>query len=420
MPGPVSYLSSGPAVLLFLLLQFVSVGLLPGYIVLGEGFFDSLALSGPMFNASLVNMTALVLGTWVMHRFQRHPRRHPSAYILPVTMTTYAVLLLILVATHAPISVKALLLGFLMVLVFQGFNYLLERKRIALRLYYLPLGNYARLRDTANYKFRPLRRAVRPTTHIDGVVVDFHSAELSPVWQRFLAACALDETPVYEIGQVCESISGRVELDHLNENDLGQLAPSKLSQELKWLVDVAFLFAMLPLLVPIMTLIGLCIVLDSPGGAFFVQERIGYLGKTFRVLKFRSMVVDHGGAHFTGSDESHRITRVGRIIRRYRLDELPQFWNVLRGEMSLIGPRPESSVLAEWYAREVPFFAYRHVVRPGISGWAQVMQGYAAGVDEVRDKLGYDFYYIKHFSPWLDLLVWYKTIRTVVTGFGSR
>ena len=88
--------------------------------------------------------------------------------------------------------------------------------------------------------------------------------------------------------------------------------------------------------------------------------------------------------------------------------------------MSLIGPRPESAELAKWYDEEVPFFAYRHVVRPGISGWAQVMQGYATGLDDTRDKLAYDFYYIKHFSLWLDLLIWYKTIRTVLTGFGAR
>ena len=144
------------------------------------------------------------------------------------------------------------------------------------------------------------------------------------------------------------------------------------------------------------------------------------MGKTFRVFKFRSMTVDHQGGHFTLKDEADRITRVGRVIRKYRLDELPQFLNVIKGDMSLIGPRPESSALAEWYDHEVPFFAYRHIVRPGISGWAQVMHGYAAGVEEMNDKIAYDFYYIKHFSFWLDLLIWYKTLRTILTGFGSR
>ena len=147
---------------------------------------------------------------------------------------------------------------------------------------------------------------------------------------------------------------------------------------------------------------------------------MGLGGRHFKMVKFRSMTVDHGGSHFTEKDESHRITRVGKIIRKYRLDELPQFWNVLIGEMSLIGPRPESAELAKWYQKEVPFFMYRHVVRPGISGWAQVMQGYAAGVDEMKDKLAYDFYYIKHFSFWLDLLIVFRTIRVIFSGFGAK
>ncbi|HSP31179.1 MAG TPA: sugar transferase, partial [Halomonas sp.] len=104
----------------------------------------------------------------------------------------------------------------------------------------------------------------------------------------------------------------------------------------------------------------------------------------------------------------------------YRVDELPQLFNVLKGDMSLIGPRPESMDLANWYQRDVPFFHYRHVVRPGISGWAQVEQGYAAEVDGMNQKLEYDFYYIKNISFWLDLLIVMRTVRTVITGFGSR
>ena len=188
----------------------------------------------------------------------------------------------------------------------------------------------------------------------------------------------------------------------------------------KRLIDLLFLILVSPIAVPLMLVIAFWIMLDSEGGPFYIQERMGLGGKYFKVVKFRSMTVDHSGSHYTEKDESYRITRVGKFIRKYRLDELPQFWNVLKGEMSLIGPRPESAKLAEWYQKEVPFFMYRHVVRPGISGWAQVMHGYAAGVDEMKDKLAFDLYYIKHFSLWLDLLIWYKTIKTVVTGFGSR
>ncbi len=131
------------------------------------------------------------------------------------------------------------------------------------------------------------------------------------------------------------------------------------------------------------------------------------------------MDADRMGSQFT-ADNDPRITRVGRVLRKYRIDELPQIINILAGEMSWIGPRPEAVELSQWYEREVPFYVYRHIVRPGITGWAQVNQGNVAEVEAATYKLHYDFYYIKHFSPWLDVLITAKTIRTVLTGFGSK
>ena len=119
-------------------------------------------------------------------------------------------------------------------------------------------------------------------------------------------------------------------------------------------------------------------------------------------------------------DADPRITRVGRVIRKYRLDELPQIINILLGQMSWIGPRPEPEILTRWFAAEIPYYRYRHVVKPGISGWAQVNQGYVSGVDGINTKLQYDFYYIKYFSPWLDLLILFRTIKTMLTGFGAK
>jgi lipopolysaccharide/colanic/teichoic acid biosynthesis glycosyltransferase len=127
----------------------------------------------------------------------------------------------------------------------------------------------------------------------------------------------------------------------------------------------------------------------------------------------------HAGDAFT-SERDSRVTWVGQYLRRYRLDELPQIINILRGEMSWIGPRPEAISLAEWYEREVPFYVYRHIVRPGISGWAQVHQGNVAAIDAARLKLEYDFFYIKNFSFWLDAVIVVKTLRTILTRFGTR
>jgi lipopolysaccharide/colanic/teichoic acid biosynthesis glycosyltransferase len=124
-------------------------------------------------------------------------------------------------------------------------------------------------------------------------------------------------------------------------------------------------------------------------------------------------------ADITKSDDD-RITAVGRFIRKTRIDELPQIVNILMGQMSWIGPRPETLRLSEWYESDIPFYRYRHIVRPGISGWAQVRQGHVADVDDVREKLEYDLYYVKHFSVWLDLLIVMHTIRVVLTGHGAK
>ena len=119
-------------------------------------------------------------------------------------------------------------------------------------------------------------------------------------------------------------------------------------------------------------------------------------------------------------DNDVRITTVGQVLRRTRLDELPQLINVVLGQMSVIGPRPEAEVLSQWYEHEIPFYRYRHIVRPGITGWAQVNQGHVAEVTDVTSKLHYDFYYIANYSLWIDILIVFRTIRTIVTGFGSK
>ena len=149
--------------------------------------------------------------------------------------------------------------------------------------------------------------------------------------------------------------------------------------------------------------------------------RIGEGGKPYTIYKFRSMTIDaedEGPAFAVKNDV--RVTRVGRFIRKMRLDELPQFLNIIKGEMSLIGPRPEQERFASQYRRSISCYSYRQMVKPGITGWAQVTHGYTADRDSTEVKLEHDLYYIKHFSIWLDLLISLKTFRTILTGFGAR
>ena len=168
-------------------------------------------------------------------------------------------------------------------------------------------------------------------------------------------------------------------------------------------------------------LTAIAIRLESPGKVIFVQERVGQGGRLFKIYKFRSMRFDaeKHGAQLAQQNDA-RITRVGKFIRKTRIDELPQFINVLKGDMSLIGPRPEQLGFVKEFEKTIPFYNYRHIVKPGISGWAQVTQGYASNEDETALKVQYDFYYIKHISFALDVLIVLKTIQTMLTGFGAR
>jgi exopolysaccharide biosynthesis polyprenyl glycosylphosphotransferase len=253
-----------------------------------------------------------------------------------------------------------------------------------------------------------------------GVVVDRETAR-APEWARFLANCALRGVPVYDAGLVFETMTGRVALNHHPENVAEQCATPPLYLAAKRLADVVLVVSSLPITLPLIGLIALLIRLDSAGPAFFWQERVGRAGKTFCMVKFRSMYIDHGqDVPRFAVLEDHRTTRVGRWLRRFRLDELPQILNVLRGEMSLIGPRPEQVPFAQLFTREIPLYACRHLVTPGISGWAQVNHGYASGHEETRTKLAYDLYYVKHCSFWLDALIALRTLRTVITGHGAR
>lgn len=405
---------------LTLVLGVIAVVVMPALLHLVWGWWVPAGALDAHTVSLLVILTALVTSSVTLHQFQQYPQKNALSYLLPTTFITYGAFIGLLWLFRLPYAVKLILFGVVATPVYLVFQYLILRRHQSLTLLYVPLGECLALTNTAGITFRPLTKPALPRTPFSGLVADMRDGTMTPEWERFLAASTLAGVPVYNLVQLNERITGRVDVRHLEVNSFGDLAPSPLRQASKRLFDTAFILLISPVLLPVIAVTALCIKRESPGGAFFVQERMGLGGRIFRMVKFRSMFIDRPGSHFTEDGESHRVTRVGAVIRKYRLDELPQFWNVLRGEMSLIGPRPESLALAQWYAQDVPFFAYRHVVRPGISGWAQVMHGYAAEVDGMKEKLSYDFYYIKHLSFWLDLLIWYKTIRTVLTGFGSR
>jgi lipopolysaccharide/colanic/teichoic acid biosynthesis glycosyltransferase len=303
-----------------------------------------------------------------------------------------------------------------------------ERK-VRRRFAIVPFGNFSGLQSIEEVDWRVLNNPrLGDARGCDAIVADF-SADLPDEWEAFLADAALAGRIVYQVKQLSESLTGRVELEHLSENSFGSLLPARGYFYLKTLADFLFAVLLLPFALPMMGIASLAILADDGGPVFFRQRRLGHAGRIFTAYKFRTMRMMDDSADrddddvrksLATDDHDPRITRVGRLLRKYRIDELPQIINILRGEMSWIGPRPEPEILTRWFVAEIPYYRYRHVVKPGISGWAQVNLGYVSGVDGINTKLQFDFYYIKYFSPWLDLLILFRTIKTMLTGYGSR
>ncbi len=197
---------------------------------------------------------------------------------------------------------------------------------------------------------------------------------------------------------------------------------SKWNEFLKRVLDLFAALLGLILALPIMALVALAVRSDSKGPVLYRQTRVGRRGRCFEVLKFRSMRVDaeqNGGAQWATEDDP-RVTRVGHFLRKYRLDELPQFFNVIRGEMSFVGPRPERPCFIEELRKMIPYYDERHSVRPGITGWAQVQYRYGSSVEDAAKKLEYDLFYLKHMSLSFDLAIIFQTIRIVIGGHGGR
>jgi sugar transferase (PEP-CTERM system associated) len=229
---------------------------------------------------------------------------------------------------------------------------------------------------------------------------------------------------VEDAHRVHESLSGRIFLQRLSPSWLILSDGFRKSAFLiasKRIFDILVSAILLILTVPLMVLVALAIWLETGSPMVFRQARTGLYGKTFEILKFRSMRQDaekNGPKWATRNDQ--RITRVGRIIRSSRLDELPQLFNVFRGDMSLVGPRPERPVFCEMLEEKIPFFAQRHSVRPGITGWAQVKYQYGSSIEEGWTKLEYELFYIKHMSLTLDLAILFETVKVVLSGRGAN
>jgi sugar transferase (PEP-CTERM system associated) len=260
---------------------------------------------------------------------------------------------------------------------------------------------------------------------VDEVVVGVRDRRNGGIPMMELLQCKVEGVTVTDLSTFFERETGQVQLDCLNPSwivfsDGFEHGSHKFF--VKRIFDNVVGLVLLALTFPVMVLAALLIYVETGSPIFYRQERVGEFGRTFKILKFRSMRQDaeRGGSPQWARANDDRVTRVGRIIRSLRIDELPQIFNVLKGDMSFVGPRPERPYFVTDLAKQIPYYINRHTVKPGITGWAQIRYCYGASVEDAVKKLQYDLYYVKNHSLFLDLVILLQTAQVVLFGRGAR
>lgn len=384
--------------------------------------------SQSLFNSLIATASALTIGYWLFRQVTKYPGILSTSYVVPSFAVSYGLVLAVFFFLRLDYSRLFFALSFVNALAWFHVVHLIVRRFDRPVFDVVPFGNGTSITEVPGAEWVVLSEEEPKPMSRDGLIADLR-ADFSDEWETLITEQVIKGTPVYHYKQMKEMLTGRVDIEHLSENNLGSLLPDVVYLKFKRLADFVGALLVGLFFLPLFAVVAILIRIEDGGPIFFRQARMGFRGEIFSVWKFRTMSqpdtpadYDEGSSIDAAKTKSgdKRITRVGRFLRLTRIDELPQIVNIVRGEMSWIGPRPEAVPLSLLYQAKLPYYRYRHIVRPGISGWAQVNQGHVAEVDEVLDKLHYDFYYIKHFSFWLDLLITLRTVRVVLTGHGAR
>lgn len=375
-------------------------------------------LTGAPLAHILVNClaNALVCLGSVVHRSDRLDRK--LAAVFSSTLVVHGAIALYILLARQPHSNLIMPAAVLVSLSGGALVMYAQHRRISPKI--AVLGNLTpSLWDSLDFDYEAISDPQADLRTYD-ILLTTDVVDLSPEWAATVSRAMLAGKRVRHLQEFIEERRGLVSLAHFDIEHLpvGGLTSYRVR---KRLLDIGLVLVTSPLTVPLMGLAMLLIGVTMGRPVLFVQERTGMGGKPFKMYKLRTMrpASIQSEARATTKGDT-RITPLGGIFRRYRIDELPQLWNVLRGDMSVIGPRPEWTILSEQYTADLPVYAYRHLVRPGITGWAQVRGGYAGDLAETRVKVGYDLFYVKNQSFSMDIQILVRTVWTLLSGDGAR
>jgi lipopolysaccharide/colanic/teichoic acid biosynthesis glycosyltransferase len=385
-----------------------------GWLVLvsAHGIVIRGALELHIFANCSANMLVMLLAWRLTGRLDRR-----IAALLNIIIAAHGLLALVIVATHSYYSnrvmIAAVLVSAVLGLAMIGLSRRLNPIRIAL------IGPRHAVAGQIGFPIDHIEDPAVALTGYDLVLTTF-TGVLPPDWAQALTRAMLAGKPVRHAAEYLEEARGLVSIEHFDLEHLpeGGLASYRFG---KRALDLLILAAFAPVAIPLLALGSLAVLIFMGRPVFFSQARVGLGGRTFEMTKLRTMRNDQRPEEQIATAHGDaRVTFLGGFLRRFHIDELPQLWQVALGEMSFIGPRPEQPALTASYVAQVPAFACRQLVRPGITGWAQVRAGYAANLEETKVKLGYDLFYLKYFSPALDVQIMLRTLVTLVTGGGVR
>jgi sugar transferase (PEP-CTERM system associated) len=426
------------------------------FMMMGNQAVYVLQLEGGTLKIAVITVVSLVLSyyfdlyepTMVSGRLQIYFR-----ILLVLGFDCFILSACLLLAPDATIGPYVYVVGFALlapslILMRRGYEWVIGRKVFLERIYVLGAGDYA----------RSIVETIRSRPDLGMEVVDWEDVQMDAADRKKVWIAALDkigkanlpvhrivvamesrrgELPVQELltlrfqgitveedGTLRERLYGKIQLDGLRPSNFLYSEGFRIRASQQFTRQVVSILAAatgLLLFLPVFPLVALAVKLSSQGPLFFLQPRVGMGGRVFNVIKFRTMFTDAeaGGAKWATKNDP-RVTRVGMFLRKTRLDEIPQLWNVLRGDMGFVGPRPERPEFVSWLTEELPFYYLRTLIRPGLTGWAQVRYGYGATLAETKEKLEYDLYYIKHMTLGLDLLIMFETVKTILRRRGAQ